>query len=113
MKIEQIILQINTDKKFRNEFIKSFLEKNSGRAKIAKKFNLSQEKVRLAQNYLRGKEGFELTERMQKVYPEFLKIHEGLTITEICTKLGKDYSTIRACYWYFVGQSMNFKKLYE
>ena len=113
MKIEQIILQINTDKKFKNEFMKSFLDKNSGRNKIAKKFNLGPEKVRLAQYYLRGKEGIGLSEKMQEVYNNFIKIQDGMKSNQICKELGKDYSTIRACYWYYVGQSMNYSKLYE
>lgn len=113
MKLEQIILRINTDKKFKNEFMKSFLFKNNGRAKLAKQFKLSPEHVRLAIVYLKGKEGLKLSDKMILVYQEYLKLKDEMTITQIANYLEKDFSTIRACHWYSVGQSMNFSKIYE
>ena len=113
MKLEQIILRINTDKKFKKEFLKSFLLKNNGRAKLAKQFNLSPEYVRLALIYLKGKEEIKLSNKMILVYQEYLKLKDKMTITEIANYLKKDFSTIRACYWYSVGKSMNFSKIYE
>lgn len=113
MKLEQIILRINTDKEFKNEFIKSFIYKNNGRAKLAKQFKLSPEYVRLAIVYLKGKEGLQLSDKMILVYQEYLKLKDEMTITQIANYLKKDFSTIRACYWYSVGQSMNFSKVYE
>jgi hypothetical protein len=113
MKLEQIILRINTDKKFKKEFLKSFLLKNNGRAKLAKQFNLKQEYVRLALIYLKGKEGIKLSDKMTIVYQEYLKLRNEMTITQIANYLKKDFSTIRACYWYSVGKSMNFSKIYE
>ena len=113
MKLEQIILRINTDKKFRKEFLKSFLLKNNGRAKLAKQFNLSPEYVRLALIYLKGKEGLKLSNKMTLVYQEYLKLRDEMTITQIANYLKKDFSTVRACYWYSVGKSMNFSKIYE
>lgn len=113
MKLEQIILRINTDKKFRKEFLKSFLLKNNGRAKLAKQFNLKPEYVRLALIYLKGKEGIELSDKMILVYQEYLKLKDEMTITAIANYLEKDFSTIRACHWYYMGQSMNFSKIYE
>lgn len=113
MKLEQIILRINTDKKFKKEFLKSFLLKNNGRAKLAKQFNLSPEYVRLALIYLKGKEGLKLSDKMTLVYQEYLKLRDEMTITQIANYLKKDFSTIRACHWYSVGKSMNFSKIYE
>ena len=113
MKLEQIILRINTDKKFKKEFMKSFLLKNNGRAKLAKQFKLSPEHVRLALIYLKGKEGLKLSDKMTIVYQEYLKLRDEMTITQIANYLKKDFSTIRACYWYSVGKSMNFSKIYE
>jgi len=113
MKLQEIILQINTDKKFRNEFLKSFLLKNNGRAKLAKQFNLKPEHVRLALIYLKGKKGLKLSDKMILVYQEYLKLRDEMTITQIANYLEKDFSTIRACYWYSVGKSMNFSKIYE
>lgn len=113
MKLEQIILRINTDKEFKKEFMKSFICKNNGRAKLAKQFKLSPEHVRLAIVYLKGKEGLKLSDKMILVYQEYLKLKDEMTITQIANYLKKDFSTIRACHWYSVGQSMNFSKIYE
>ena len=113
MKLEQIILRINTDKKFRKEFLKSFLLKNNGRTKLAKQFNLKQEYVRLSLIYLKGKEDLKLSDKMIPVYQEYLKLRDEMTITQIANYLEKDFSTIRACFYYSLGQSMNFSKIYE
>ena len=113
MKLEQIILRINTDKEFKKEFMKSFICKNNGRAKLAKQFKLSPEHVRLAIVYLKGKEGIKLSDKMILVYQEYLKLKDEMTITQIANYLKKDFSTIRACHWYSVGQSMDFSKIYE
>ena len=113
MKLEQIILKINTDKKFRKEFLKSFDFKNNGRAKLAKQFKLSPEYVRLALIYLKGKEGLKLSDKMILVYEEYLKLEDKMTITGIANYLEKDFSTIRACFYYKLGQEMNFSKIYE
>ena len=113
MKLEQIILRINTDKEFKKEFIKSFICKNNGRAKLAKQFKLSPEHVRLAIVYLKGKEGLKLSDKMILVYQEYLKLKDEMTISQIANYLKKDFSTIRACHWYSVGQSMDFSKIYE
>ena len=113
MKLEQIILRINTDKKFKKEFLKSFQFKNNGRAKLVKQFNLRPEYVRLALIYLKGKEGIKLSDKMILVYQEYLKLKDEMTITQIANYLKKDFSTIRACFYYKLGKSMNFSKIYE
>jgi len=110
MKLKEIILKINSDKEFRDEFMKSFTFKNNGRAKIAEKFNLTAENTRLAIVYLKGREGIKLSSKMQSTYEEYLKLQDKMPITAIANYLKKDFSTIRACYWYSIGDSMNFKK---
>ena len=47
------------------------------------------------------------------VYQEYLKLKDEMTITQIANYLKKDFSTIRACHWYYMGKSMNFSKIYE